>query len=43
MATNLLGRNFLEDLNMVLANGEERECLQIEDYQNYQDQNNPQV
>lgn len=42
-ATNLLGRNFLEDLNVVLANREERECLQIEDYQSYQDQKNPQV
>jgi hypothetical protein len=38
VATILLGRHILEDLNMVFATVEEEECLQIEDYQIYQDQ-----
>lgn len=38
VTTNLLGRDFLEYLN-ALATGK-WECLQIEYYQNYQDQKN---
>lgn len=42
VTTNLLGRDVLEDLNVVLAAGKEGECLQIRNCQKYQHQKKPQ-
>lgn len=39
VALNLLGRDILEDLSVVLLSGEEGECLQI-DFQKHQNQKN---
>lgn len=42
VAINLLGRDILEDLNVILSSGEEGECFQIEDFQKHQNQKNSQ-
>jgi hypothetical protein len=45
VATNLLGRDILVDLNVVLASGGKEQCVKIEDYhyQKHHDPRKPQL